>query len=158
MSPVVAPSLLTAAPAACSSNPFSLGMEDWDDSPESMPLKRTRHVQQPTDSEGAGPSSLLPSKKKRLSLSKPKQRWEFLECSRLFILHHKLSNTIATGNNDTHKAVAIHMPISYVPPKLYARICSYTISCHLLHLLLLFLLYGYPPRCCWDIRRLGYKG
>ena len=81
-SPVVAPSLLTAALAACSSNPFSLRMEDWDDSPESTPLKRTRHVQQPTDSEGAGPSSLPPSKKKWLSLSKPKQRWEFLdECA-----------------------------------------------------------------------------
>ena len=80
--PVVAPSLLTAAPAACSSNPFSLGMEDWDDSPESTPLKRMRYVQQPTDSEGAGPLSLPPSKKKQLSLSKPKQRWEFLdECA-----------------------------------------------------------------------------
>ena len=57
-------------------------MEDWDGSPESTPLKRTRHVKQPTDSEGAGPSSLPPSKKKRLSLSKPKQRWEFLdECA-----------------------------------------------------------------------------
>ena len=80
--PVVAPSLLTVAPAAHSSNPFLLGMEDWDDSPESTPLKRTRHVQQPTDVEGAGPSFLPPSKKKRLSLSKPKQRWEcFDECA-----------------------------------------------------------------------------
>jgi hypothetical protein len=91
--PAVSPSVLSVSPPPCKDKRFTLGMEEWTNSPSKSPLSHsptplTRKRQRNSKAKGKqvvrGAATPSP-KRKRLNLSLPKRpsdRWVFLdECA-----------------------------------------------------------------------------